>query len=214
MDNIVLIGICGGSASGKTTIAQKLVTDNPNDVVLISQDMYYKPYDDLSIDEKKKVNYDHPDAFDIDLMVKHLIHLKNGLSINAPIYSFVEYTRMKESIKIEPKRVILLEGMLIFHYPEIRNLLDNSIYIESSENIRLKRMVSRDVLERGRTTDSVIEQYLRDMKPMHDRYVESLKQYADTLINGDFELDVVYNEFKEYLKENKILHNEEKIKIR
>lgn len=207
MSDIKLVGICGGSASGKTAITQRISLFNRNQVASISQDSYYKSYDELSLEEKKRVNYDHPDAFDIKLLTEHLQKLKKGSIINSPVYSFSKYSREKETIIVEPKKIIIIEGMLILHYPEIRSLLDDSIYIDATENTRLNRMILRDVKDRGRTVDGVIKQYTRDMKPMHDTFVEPLKQYANIIINGNLEEDEVYRNIISYLVQKGFLNS-------
>ena len=179
-----IIGICGGSASGKSTISQLLKNISKGRIEVISLDSYYKSYDELELPEKRKINYDHPDAFDIELLVEQLKTLKKGNKIDMPIYSFDTYSRSKDTVKIKPKRFIILEGMLILHFKEIRQILSKSFYIDADETTRLKRMVERDVTERGRTADWVIYQYMRDMKPMHEKYVEPQKKLADYIIDG------------------------------
>lgn len=202
---IKIIGICGGSASGKTAVSKKLEKNNPSKIVVISQDSYYNPYSELSLEERKNINYDHPNAFDIELLKEHLLQLKKGGIIQMPVYSFSEYTRLDKTIYIQPKDIIILEGMLISYYPEIRELLDKSFYIDATERTRLKRMVMRDVRERGRTVESVLEQYKRDMKPMYDQYVEPLKQFADIIIDGNLEQYEVYNNIVKNLTKSHIL---------
>lgn len=202
---IKIIGICGGSASGKTAISRGLEKDNPTKVVTISQDSYYKPYSEMSLEERKQINFDHPNAFDIELLHEHLMQLKKGGIIQMPVYSFSQYTREDRTVCVQPKDVIVLEGMLILHYPEIRELLDKSFYIEANEKTRVKRMVLRDVKERGRTVEGVIEQYKRDMKPMHDKFVEPLKEYADVIIDGNIEQNIVYKNVLKYLSKFHIL---------
>lgn len=208
MENIKIIGICGGSASGKTSISKMISEKNKDIITLLSQDSYYKSYDELSFDQKKKINYDHPDAFDIDLLKQHLNDLKNNCIIECPIYSFNNYCREKETLRIISNNIILIEGMLILYYPEIRDLLDFSIYIDVNEHIRLKRMIFRDVNERGRTVSHVLKQYERDMKPMHDKFVELQKEYASIVINGNNIFDIVYNDVIEYIQSLDILSEE------
>lgn len=202
---IKIIGICGGSASGKTAISEELEKNNPTKVITISQDSYYKPYSEMSLEERKQINFDHPNAFDIELLYEHLIQLKKGGIIQMPVYSFSQYTREDRTICVQPRDVIVLEGMLILHYPKIRELLDKSFYIETNEKTRVKRMVLRDVKERGRTVEGVIEQYKRDMKPMHDKFVEPLKEYANVIIDGNLEQNLVYHNVLNYLAKSHIL---------
>ena len=202
---IKLIGICGGSASGKTAISQKLKKNNPETITIISQDSYYKPYNEYSMKERKNINFDHPDSFDMELLEEQLLQLKSGNIIQMPIYSFEKYTREDKTLSVCPNSIIVLEGMLILHYPKIRKLLDKSIYINTTKENMLKRMITRDVKERGRTVKGVIEQYRRDVEPMHDKFVEPLKKSADIIVNGNFEQDVVYKNITEYLEELHIL---------
>lgn len=202
---IKIIGICGGSASGKTAISEELEKNNPTKVITISQDSYYKPYSEMSLEERKQINFDHPNAFDIELLYEHLIQLKKGGIIQMPVYSFSQYTREDRTICVQPRDVIVLEGMLILHYPKIRELLDKSFYIETNEKTRVKRMVLRDVKERGRTVEGVIEQYKRDMKPMHDKFVEPLKEYANVIIDGNLEQNLVYHNVLNYFAKSHIL---------
>lgn len=199
-----IVAICGGSASGKTFIAEELCKRNPREILLISQDSYYRSFDELTVEEKKKTNYDHPDAFDIQLLIQNVIKLKNGECIENPVYSFSEYTRTG-TIKTFPKKIILIEGMLALHYPELRNLIDKSVFIDCSERLRLKRMIERDIIERGRTLESVVEQYKRDMRPMHEKYVEPQKQYADIIIDGSNNKNTVYREIETFLDRSNIL---------
>lgn len=205
---IKIIGICGGSASGKTAISEELEKNNPTKVITISQDSYYKPYSEMSLEERKQINFDHPNAFDIELLHEHLIQLKRGGIIQMPVYSFSKYTREDRKICVQPRDVIVLEGMLILYYPKIRELLDKSFYIEANEKTRVKRMVLRDVKERGRTVEGVIEQYKRDMKPMHDKFVEPLKKYANVIIDGNLEQNLVYHNVLNYLAKSHILNED------
>lgn len=202
-----IVGICGGSASGKTLISRELEKNNPTKVVTISQDFYYKPYSEISFEERKKINFDNPNAFDIELLQKHLILLKKGNIIQMPVYSFCQYTRDDRTICVQPRDIIILEGILILHYPMIRQLLDKSFFIDANEKNRIKRMVLRDVKERGRTIEGVIEQYKRDIKTMHDKYVEPLKEYADVIIDGNLEQSLVYNNILNNLIKFHILDN-------
>lgn len=210
MDNVILIGVCGGSASGKTTITKMLERDAQNMITVLAQDNYYNSYDELTINQKKQINYDHPDAFDVDLLKKHLEMLKNNCEIDCPIYSFLNYCREKDTLKVIPNYIVLVEGMLILHYPEIRKLLDYAIYIDTSENVRIQRMINRDVKERGRTVESVIFQYKRDMKPMHNIFVEPQKKYADFIVNGDNSIEKIYSNVKNYLSRINVLCRDNK----
>lgn len=196
---VKIIGICGGSGSGKTTISEELKRKNNTNISLVSQDSYYKSYSEYTLEERKRINYDHPNAFDINLLEAQLKELKNGNEIESPIYSFENYTRQSDTNKISSNNIIILEGMLIFHYPQIRECLDDAIFLDANENTRLKRMVLRDEKERGRTKRQVIEQYIRDMKPMHEKYVEPLKKYADVSINSSGNLEKTVQEIRAYI---------------
>lgn len=182
MKHAVLIGIAGGTGSGKTTLARRLKKTFGNDVVLLCQDYYYKPFDNLILEQRKQVNFDHPDAFDSKLLVEQLKKLKNFEPINRPTYSFVEYTRFKETVREEPKRVIILEGILIFENPEVVELMDIKVFVDTDADIRLTRRLMRDIHERGRNLDSVVNQYLNTVKPMHEAFIEPSKKNADVII--------------------------------
>ncbi|MCT4544907.1 MAG: uridine kinase [Vallitalea sp.] len=182
MEKPIIIGIAGGTGSGKTTLVNKLKDVLGNEVVALTHDDYYKSNDNFELEERKKLNYDHPNAFDTDVMIKDLIALKNGLSIQRPNYSFVEHTREKETVKVEPKKVIILEGILIFENKELRDILDIKVYVDTDADVRIIRRIVRDVKERGRDLDSVINQYLNTVKIMHEEFVEPSKKYADIII--------------------------------
>lgn len=182
MDHAVLIGIAGGTGSGKTTLAKRLKNTFGNDVVLLCQDFYYNSFDHLSFEERIKLNFDHPDAFDNNFLIKQLKMLKNFQSIERPTYSFVEYKRMEETVREEPKPVIILDGILIFENPELAELMDIKVYVDTDADIRLTRRLLRDIHERGRNLDSVINQYLNTVKPMHEAFVEPSKKRADVII--------------------------------
>ena len=182
---ISIIGICGGSATGKSTISQLLKNTSRGRIEVISLDSYYKSYDELELSEKRKINYDHPDAFDVELLVRQLKMLKKGNEIDVPIYSFDKYCRSKNSTKIKPKRFIILEGMLILHFREIREVLNKSFFIDVDETTQLNRIIERDVRERSRTSDWVLYQYIRDMRPMQEKYVVPQKNIADYVIDGN-----------------------------
>lgn len=201
-NKIEIIGICGGSASGKSTISQLLKSISKGRIEVISLDSYYKPYDELTLQEKRKINYDHPDAFDIKLLIEQLRMLKKGNEIDMPIYSFDTYSRCKNTMKVKPKRFIILEGMLILHFKEIRELLTKSFFIDADETNRLNRMIERDVRERGRTTDWIIYQYMRDMKPMHEEYVEPQRKIADYVIDGNNNINENIEQIMNILIEN------------
>ena len=179
----VLIGIAGGTGSGKTTLAKKIHQAFP-EAVLISQDSYYRDLSLLSLKERDKVNFDHPNSLEFTLLKKHLIDLKNGLVIEQPIYNFHLHAREKETIWTEPANIILVEGILLLAAPEVRDLFDIKIFVDTDEDIRVLRRIDRDIKERSRDFTSVVEQYFVTVKPMHDAFVEPSKQYADIIIPG------------------------------
>lgn len=179
-----IIGIAGGSGSGKSTFAERLKTAFPNDISIISCDNYYLPHDELSLDERAKLNYDSPEALEFELMVSHLEELKNGKSALCPVYDFTKHTRSAEVTEIEPRPIILIDGILIFHDPALRECMDLKIYVETDADERILRRARRDMTERGRDLDSVINQYLSTVKPMHNTYVKPTKVFADIILNG------------------------------
>ncbi len=182
MKNAVLIGIAGGTGSGKTTLARRLKNTFGDDVVLLCQDFYYNSFDSLTYEERKLLNFDHPDAFDSKLLIGQLKQLKSFEPIERPTYSFVEYRRLKETIREEPKRVIILEGILIFENPQLADLMDIKVYVDTDADIRFARRLMRDIHERGRNPDSVVNQYLNTVKPMHEAFIEPSKKKADIII--------------------------------
>ena len=182
MDKIIVIGIAGGTGSGKTTITRQLVRHFGQDVSVIYHDNYYKAHHDLSYEERSKLNYDHPDAYDTDLMVHDLKELKMGHSVACPVYDFTIPDRSSSTLTIRPSRVIIVEGILIFASEELRNLMDIRIFVDTDADVRILRRIRRDVRERGRSLESVINQYLDTVKPMHEAFVEPSKRYADIII--------------------------------
>lgn len=179
-----IIGIAGGSGSGKSTFAKRLKEAFPDQISLVSCDNYYIPHDDISLEERAKLNYDAPEALEFDLMVRHLEELKNGQSALCPVYDFTQHTRSSSVIKIEPRPIILIDGILIFHDEALRECMDLKIYVETDADERILRRAKRDMQERGRDLDSVIEQYLTTVKPMHNTYVKPTRIYADIILNG------------------------------
>lgn len=167
---------------GKSTLADNIKKEFKNNITMISHDYYYKSHKELSFDERKKLNYDHPDAFETTLLLEHLNRLKNGEVIYRPNYSFVDHTREEKTIEVVPKKVILLDGILIFENKELRDMMDIKIFVDTDSDIRFIRRLLRDVQERGRTIDSVIEQYCTTVKPMHEQFVEPSKKYADIIV--------------------------------
>ncbi|MBO2527327.1 MAG: uridine kinase [Clostridiales bacterium] len=182
MSKIIVIGIAGGSGSGKTTLMKNLIARFRDDVTVLSHDNYYRPYEELSIEERQKVNYDHPDAFDTDMMIEHLRQLKAGNSVECPIYDYTTYSRCKETTRIEPRKVILVEGILIFENKVLCSQMDIKIFVDTDADVRLIRRIRRDVAKRGRSLESVLSQYLATVKPMHEQFVEPSKKNADVVV--------------------------------
>ena len=182
MSNIIVIGIAGGSGSCKTTLMKNLIARFRDDVTVLSHDNYYRPYEELSIEERKKVNYDHPDAFDTEMMFEHLKMLKAGQAIDCPIYDYTTYSRSKETTRVEPRKVILVEGILIFENKALCSQMDIKIFVDTDADVRLIRRIKRDVAKRGRSLESVLSQYLATVKPMHEQFVEPSKKNADLVV--------------------------------
>ena len=181
-NKILTIGIAGGTGSGKTTLMKNIVSRFGDDVTVISHDNYYKRRDDLTYEERCEINYDEPAAFDTDLMVEHLAQLRRGETIDCPVYDFTVHNRSNETLTIVPKRVIIVEGILIFADEGLRNLMDIRIFVDTDTDVRLCRRIKRDVNKRGRTLESVLTQYLTTVKPMHELYVEPSKKYANIVV--------------------------------
>jgi uridine kinase len=180
---MLIIGIAGGTGSGKTTVVAQIVEELPNDeVCVISQDSYYHETSHLSYNEREKINFDHPKAIDFDLLVSHLKELRKGNPIDQPIYSFVEHNRTKETLKTYPKKVVIVEGILILTHPEIREMFDIKLFVHADSDERLIRRLKRDITERGRDLNEVLNRYQSTLKPMHQQFIEPTKEYADIII--------------------------------
>ncbi|WMI81521.1 uridine kinase [Anaerotignum sp. MB30-C6] len=182
MDEIMIIGIAGGTGSGKTTLTNRLKERFGDVVSVVYHDNYYKRHDEMSYDERCLLNYDHPDAFDTDLMIEHIQTLKQGIAIESPIYDFADHNRSHESVIIHPTKVIVVEGILIFQNEALRNLMDIKIFVDTDADVRILRRILRDVKERGRSLDSVVSQYLTTVKPMHEQFVEPSKRASDIIV--------------------------------
>ena len=179
----MIIGICGGTGSGKTTIARAIVDAvGRSNVVLVEQDSYYRNLADMPLDERHQANFDHPDSIDSDMLVNHLIRLKQGLSIEMPLYDFVTHTRSDEIEVINPKPVVIVEGILIFAESRVLDLLDCRVFVDTPDDVRLMRRLRRDITERGRTFERTLEQYELTIRPMHFEFVEPSKRHADVII--------------------------------
>ena len=205
MERPVLIGISGGTGSGKSTIAREIYQKFGQEcIAMIEQDSYYKDQSNLSFEDRVKTNYDHPDAFDTALLVEHLIKLTEGQAIDKPMYDFEVHNRKSETIMVESRDIIILEGIMILQEPEIRNLLDIKIYVDTDADVRIIRRLVRDMNERGRTVDSVINQYLSVVRPMHMQFTEPTKRYADIIIpeggHNKVAIDILVANIKQFLQ--------------
>tara|TARA_R110000850_G_scaffold30630_2_gene84160 strand:+ start:8242 stop:8853 length:612 start_codon:yes stop_codon:yes gene_type:complete len=180
---MLIIGIAGGTGSGKTTVVNQIINElPPNEVGVISQDSYYKETGHLSYEERTKINFDHPKAIDFDLLVSHLKELKCGNSVQQPVYSFKQHNRTEETVLTEPKHVMIVEGILILTHPDIRDMFDIKIYVHADSDERLIRRLKRDISERGRDLEEVLSRYQTTLKPMHQQFIEPTKEYADIII--------------------------------
>ena len=183
MDNkILVIGIAGGTGSGKTTLMKNLIARFADDVPVLSHDNYYRRHDELPYEERCKLNYDEPAALETDLMARHLDALRHGQAIRCPVYDFSVHNRSDETVLITPQRVIIVEGILIFENKQLRDLMDIKIFVDTDADVRLCRRIKRDVNKRGRTLESVLQQYQQTVKPMHEKYVEPSKRFADIVV--------------------------------
>ena len=182
MEKLLVIGIAGGSGSGKTTLLKNIIATFGPDITVISHDNYYKRHDDMTYEERSKLNYDEPAALETELMVQQLQELRNGQAIQCPVYDFTVHNRSDETILIKPQRVIIVEGILIFENKALRDLMDIKIFVDTDADIRICRRIKRDVNKRGRSLESVITQYQETVKPMHEKYVEPSKKYADIVV--------------------------------
>jgi uridine kinase len=181
-DRPLFIGLAGGSGSGKTTIAEEVVERLEGRVALLHHDAYYKNLVDLTFEERSRVNYDHPDSLETDLLIEHLEDLRSGLAVHHPVYDFPTHLRSKETIYVAPARVVIVEGILVLAEAGLRSELDLKIFVDTDPDLRLARRLERDIHERGRSVDSVIEQYFATVRPMHLEYVEPSRRYADLII--------------------------------
>ena len=205
-ENILVIGIAGGTGSGKTTLMKKLVERFEGFVTVLSHDNYYKRHDELTYEARCTINYDEPAAFDTDLMVAHLAELRSGRAIDCPVYDFTVHNRSDELLRIVPKQVIIVEGILIFENQQLRDLMDIRIFVDTDADIRLCRRIKRDVNKRGRTLESVLLQYQTTVKPMHEKYVEPSKKYANIVVpeggKNEVALDMIEGRIQRHLNEN------------
>lgn len=180
---MLIIGICGGTGSGKTTVVNKILEILPeNQVAILSQDSYYKDNSNLTIEERKSVNFDHPDAIEFDLLLQHINELKKGNTIQKPIYSYITCTRSAETIPVESKEVILVEGILLFTDERIRSICNIKVFVDAPADERLMRVIKRDTVERGRDIEQTLKRYLETVKPMHEQFIEPTKRFADIIV--------------------------------
>lgn len=204
MTKPVIIGVAGGTGSGKTTVAKNLVKQLSESVIYLEQDSYYKDQSHLAFEERIKTNYDHPLAFDNDLLYQHLLLLKSCRPIEKPVYDYTRHTRSRETVYLEPKNVIILEGILILDDERLRELMDIKIFVDTDADVRILRRIDRDIKKRGRTLESVIDQYLNVVRPMHLQFVEPSKRYADLIIpeggHNQVAINLLLNQIRTYLR--------------
>ena len=205
MKDILVIGIAGGTGSGKTTLMNNLIEKFSENVTLLSHDNYYKRHDELTYEQRCRLNYDEPAALETDLMARHLDQLRRGEAIDCPVYDFTQHNRSDKTIRIIPKRVIIVEGILIFENKQLRDLMDVRIFVDTDADVRLCRRILRDVSERGRSLESVLNQYQTTVKPMHEMYVEPSKKYANIIVpeggRNFVALDMIMGRIQRHLEE-------------
>ena len=215
MNNILVIGIAGGTGSGKTTLMRNLVAQLGDQATVISHDSYYKRHDDLTYEQRCRLNYDEPSAFDTSLMVYHLEQLRRGRAIDCPVYDFTIHNRTDATVHVEPKKVIIVEGILIFENQPLRDLMDIRIFVDTDADVRLCRRIKRDVTKRDRSLESVLMQYLQTVKPMHELYVEPSKRYADIVVpeggKNVVALDMITGRIQRHLQEVEALREGEEV---
>ena len=205
MEKILVIGIAGGTGSGKTTLMNNLIDQFRDHVTLLSHDNYYKRHDELTYEERCQLNYDEPAALETDLMAAHLDQLRKGEAIDCPVYDFTQHNRSDKTIRIVPRKVIIVEGILIFENKELRDLMDIRIFVDTDADVRLCRRILRDVEERGRSLESVLSQYQTTVKPMHEMYVEPSKKFANIIVpeggQNYVALDMITGRIRRHLEE-------------
>lgn len=205
MGDYLVIGIAGGSGSGKTTLTNQIAAQFLEQVTVIKHDNYYKAHDDMDYDERSRLNYDHPNAFDTELMIEHLKALKQGKSVECPIYDYTIHNRSKDTITIAPNKVIIVEGILIFENKDLCDLMDIRIFVDTDADLRIIRRIQRGVMERARSLESVINQYLETVKPMHEQYVEPSKKNANVIVpEGGYNqaaMEMIRNHIKNHLEQ-------------
>lgn len=204
---MIIIGIAGGTGSGKTTVVRKIVNSlAPGEVVLLPQDSYYKDSSHVPAELRQQINFDHPDAFDWPLLLQHIQMLKEGKSIEQPVYHYQTSSRLAETIHVEPRPVIIIEGILALCDPDLRNMMDLKIFVDADPDERLIRVIQRDVVGRGRTAEAVMERYTRVLKPMHQQFIKPTKRYADLIIPEGGSNEIAIHILKMYIEKH--LHHE------
>lgn len=204
----IVIGVTGGSGSGKTTVSRAIFEQlKGHSLLMIEEDSYYNDQSNVSIEERVKTNYDHPNAFDTDLLVSQITELLNWKSIEKPIYDYKQHTRSQETVTVEPKEVIILEGIMVLNDPRLRDLMDIKIFVDTDDDIRIIRRIQRDMEERGRSLQSVIDQYLATVKPMYHQFIEPTKRYADIIVpeggQNQVAIDLLVTKVRDILRSNK-----------
>ena len=204
-NNILVIGIAGGTGSGKTTLMKNLIGEFPDVVTVLSHDNYYRRRDELTYEQRCLINYDEPAALETDLMAAHLDKLRHGEAIECPVYDFTQHNRSNDTVTIVPKQVIIVEGILIFENEPLRELMDIRIFVDTDADVRLCRRIKRDVNKRGRTLESVLTQYQQTVKPMHEKYVEPSKKHAHIIVpeggKNEVALDMIIGRIRRHLEE-------------
>ena len=202
--DVLTIGIAGGTGSGKTTITRRIIREFSGDVAVLHHDSYYKAHDELPYEERARLNYDHPNAFDTDLMLSHIRALKRGERVQCPVYDFTAHNRSDRTVMIRPARVLVVEGILIFAEPELCREMNVKLFVDTDADVRILRRIVRDVRDRGRSLDSVVKQYLSTVKPMHEQFVEPSKRNADLIIpkggRNEVAMDVVMERIRAFLR--------------
>jgi len=208
---MLVIGIAGGTGSGKTTVVDKIVESfTEGEVAVLSQDSYYYDNGHLSLEERRKKNFDHPDSIEFSLLVDHIKKLKNGETIEEPTYSFIHCERLKETIPVEPRHVLIVEGSLCLANEELRNLMDVKVYVDCASDVRLSRVIRRDIMERGRDVETVLDRYEKTVRPSHLQFIEPTKNFADIIIpQGGLNqkaIEILTHYIKQILRKNKSIH--------
>ena len=210
---MLIIGICGGTGSGKTTVVNKILDILPEDhVAILSQDSYYKDNSTISIEERKSINFDHPDSIEFDLLYDHINELKNGNNIEKPIYSYITCTRSSETIHIQSKDVIIIEGILLFSDERIRNICNVKVFVDAPADERLLRVINRDIIERGREIDQTLARYIGTVKPMHEQFIEPTKRFADIIVPLGGENTVAINILASTIRQKLGINKDQDIK--